>query len=69
MNLGTLSKDLQNLLLSAYIVGYWDRDAKLTLFNSFKTKEEQLSYLEIIINPTPNSIKVNECIEFISECS
>ena len=52
-DLDKLNKEIQNLLISAYEIGYWDRDSKLMSFNN---QENKIEYLNNIINP-----QVEEC--------
>ena len=38
-----MPKEIKNILISAYSIGYWDRDAKLSPFNQ---DEDKLDYLQ-----------------------
>jgi hypothetical protein len=46
MKITKLPKKIQDIIISAYQIGYWDRDAKLALFNNLITNEEPILYLE-----------------------
>ena len=46
MNLQELPQEIKNVILAVYEGGYWDRDAKLMLFNNEQTEAEKLEYLQ-----------------------
>lgn len=48
-NLKELPKEIQDIIISAYEIGYYDRDAKLMPYNEDKDK---LDYLQCIIFET-----------------
>jgi hypothetical protein len=49
MQISKLPKEIKDLLISVYQIGYWDRDAKLALFNNLVTNEEPILYLEAVL--------------------
>ena len=46
MNLQELPQEIKNVILAVYEGGYWDRDAKLKLFDGQTTETEKLEYLQ-----------------------
>ena len=46
-----IPKELTDLLISVYEIGYFDRDAKLMPYNNLITNEEKIEYIEAILFP------------------
>lgn len=55
-NLKTLPKEIQNLLISVYEIGYTDAVCSIQPYNNFVTNEAKIEYLDAIINQ-----EVEEC--------
>mgnify|MGYP003537461767 FL=1 len=54
-NLKELPKEIKDIIISAYEIGYYDRDAKLAPYNDDKDK---LDYLQSIIYETEAPCKI-----------
>lgn len=49
-NLRELPKEIQNIIISAYEIGYNDRECKLAPFNAQILDAEPIEYLDAVIN-------------------
>ena len=48
-NLKNLPKEVQNLVIAAYEIGYWDREAKLPSFNGETERKNKLEYIDDVL--------------------